>query len=132
MKKAALAGLLVLGCVPRAESAGPRLTKGQITEGIACARDPSQTYSVFVPLTYDAGRKQPALLVFDPRGRGTLAAEIFRPAAERLGWIVISSNDTRSDGSMDPNLKALAAVHRFLTEQFARHLAQQRDRARRF
>jgi len=30
------------------------------------------------------------------------------------------------------DLKSLAAVHKFLTEQFARHLTQQRDRTRRF
>jgi hypothetical protein len=30
------------------------------------------------------------------------------------------------------DLKSLAGVHKFLTEQFARHLSQQRDRARRF
>jgi predicted esterase len=117
--RSALVGLLVVGSVLPAEAAGPRLTKGQINEAIACVRDPSQTYSVYVPLSYDPNRKQPALLVFDPRGRGTLAAGIFRPAAERLGWIVISSNDTRSDGSMEPNLKALAALWPEVNERYA-------------
>jgi predicted esterase len=117
--RAAVIGLLVLGVVPRAESAAPKLTKGQLNEKIACLRDPTQTYSVYVPLSYDPNRRHPALLVFDPRGRGTLAAEIFRPAAERLGWIVISSNDTRSDGPMDPNTKALAALWPEVNERYA-------------
>jgi predicted esterase len=117
--RAALAGLLALGGLRWAEGAGPRLTRGQVNEGIACLRDASQTYSVYVPSSYDPDRKQPALLVFDPRGRGTLAAELFRPGAERLGWLVISSNDTRSDGSMEPNLKALAALWPEVNERYA-------------
>jgi predicted esterase len=118
MRKAVI-GLLALGIVPKAEGAGPKLTKGQLNEKVACLRDPTQTYSVYVPQSYDPNRRHPALLVFDPRGRGTFAAEIFRPAAERLGWIVISSNDTRSDGPMDPNTKALAALWPEVNERYA-------------
>ena len=39
-----------------------------------------------------------------------LAAELFRAAAEAHGFIVISSNDTRSDGPSEVNAKALQAL----------------------
>ncbi len=46
-----------------------------------------------------------------------MAAELFREAADRYGWVLVSSNDTRSDTGWEPNQKALAAlwpeIHRF-------------------
>jgi hypothetical protein len=39
---------------------------------------------------------------------------------------------TNGQSVSQTDLKSLAAVHKFLTEQFARHLSQQRERTRRF
>lgn len=83
---------------------------GQLVEGVACRADPSQTYTLYLPSRYSPKRKWPALLVLDPRGRGTLAAELFREPAEAYGWIILSSNNTRSDGPMEPNNRALKAL----------------------
>ena len=82
----------------------------ELRENVACRTDPTQTYTLFLPRGYDASKKFPVLLVFDPRGRGTKAAEIFTPAAEEYGWIVISSNQTRSDGTHEPNERAIRAL----------------------
>ncbi len=79
-------------------------------ENVACRTDASQTYTLFLPASYDVSKQYPVLLVFDPRGRGTKAAQIFVPAAGEYGWIVISSNQTRSDGSSEPNERALRAL----------------------
>ena len=63
-----------------------------------------------------------------------LAAELFRAAAEAHGWILISSNDTRSDGPMEPNVKALQAMKGELRPVdlgfVAAHLAEDLARAR--
>jgi predicted esterase len=83
---------------------------GRLVEGVRCLRDPSQTYTLYLPRAYAADKRWPLLLVFDPRGRSVLAAELFRPAAEEHGWIVMSSDDTRSDGPMGPNVKAVNAM----------------------
>lgn len=83
---------------------------GQLVENVAARTDPSQTYTLFLPKSYDGKTAHPVLLVFDPRGRGTVAARIFQDAAEEYGWIVISSNQTRSDGSHEPNERAIRAL----------------------
>jgi predicted esterase len=79
-------------------------------EKVACPSDPTQTYTLYLPSAYRSDRTWPLLFVFDPRGRGTLAAEVFRAAAERHGWIIASSNNTMSDGAWEPNGRALAAM----------------------
>ncbi len=83
---------------------------GEMVEDIECFSDPTQTYTLYVPSTYTSDRKLPVLLVFDPRGRSLLAAELFREAAEDFGWIIVSSDNTRSDGPWEPNLKAIQAL----------------------
>lgn len=85
-------------------------TGGTLTENVPASADPAQTYTLYLPRSYDAAKQYPLLLIFDPRGRGTTAAEIFREAAEEYGWILISSNGTRSDEGWEPNERALRAL----------------------
>src|SRR5512143_3793124 len=79
---------------------------GSTVEGVVCPSDPTQTYTLYLPPKYDRSRRWPLLLVFDPRGRGTLAAELFRDSAAAYGWIIVSSDNTRSDGPWEPNARA--------------------------
>jgi predicted esterase len=84
--------------------------RGKLVENMAARADVTQTYTLYLPTSYDAMKQHPLLFVFDPRGRATLAAEIFKDAAEAYGWIVISSNQTRSDDDGAANAKALHAL----------------------
>lgn len=101
-----LALLLLLGGTVLA--AGPE--KGKVVENVAARADATQTYTLYLPPSHTAASKLPLLLIFDPRGRGTTAAEIFRPAAEQYGWILMSSNQTRSDGEAGVNERAIRAL----------------------
>lgn len=90
--------------------AGRRVAVGELVEGLVSLKDPAQTYTLYLPAGYPGNRRWPALLIFDPRGRSRLAAELFLPAAKEHGWILVSSDNTRSDGPVEPNLKALQAL----------------------
>ncbi|MDH3746443.1 MAG: dienelactone hydrolase family protein [Acidobacteriota bacterium] len=92
---------------------------GQLLEGVATVPDPTQTYTLYLPSSYVPDRRFPALLIFDPRGRATMAAELFREAAEEHQWILLSSNDTRSDGPMEPNVRAVNALWPEVHERFS-------------
>jgi predicted esterase len=84
-------------------------TPGRLVEHINCPSDPTQTYSIYLPSAYVATRRWPLLLVFDPGGRGARAAEMFREAAERFGWIVAASENSRN-GPWEPTLRAVNAM----------------------
>lgn len=86
------------------------LAAGRLVEGLACAADPDQTYTLYLPDGYDPEREWPVLLVMDPRGRSRLGAELFQEAAAELGWIIVSSDGTRSDSGMEPNRLAINAL----------------------
>ncbi len=103
----ALAASLAIGTVPGVVAQAPA---GRLEERVAAASDTSQTYALYLPPGYTTVRTWPLLFVLDPRGRALLAEKLFEDAAARLGWIVMSSYNTLSDGPPEPNVSAMNAM----------------------
>lgn len=102
--------------------------KGRLIDPVVSASDPSQRYVLYLPKQADLASPRPILYVMDYRGRARLAAELFEPAAERLGWIVMSSYNTASDRAGRPTAAALQAMwtdshDRFLIDERRMYLA---------
>lgn len=93
--------------------------KGTLIDPVVSAADSSQRYVLYLPKETDLTRPRPILYVMDYRGRGRFAAELFQPAAERLGWILMSSYNTASDRASEPNAMALQAMWRDSHDLFA-------------
>ena len=106
MRKSIVPLLLLL--LPSILFAEQRIPKGELADPVLSAYDPKQTHAVYVPSRYTPDKKWPILFCFEARSRGRLPVELFREAAERLGWIIFSSNHSRSD---DPNAKNLEALN---------------------
>lgn len=90
--------------------AGERVALATFLDDRPTVVDPTAHYTLYLPASYRPEKLQPVLLIFDPRGRARMAAELFHQAADRYGWILISSNDTRSDTTWEPNMKAVNAL----------------------
>ena len=72
------------------------IQRGQIVERIEALNDASQSYSLYLPSNYTPDRKWPVLYAFDPGARGRVPVERFKEAAEKYGWIVLGSNNSRN------------------------------------
>jgi predicted esterase len=83
---------------------------GTLIEHIRSAVDSGQSYAVLLPPGYSPERRWPVLFVLDPRGRSLLALDLFRAGAARLGWMIVSSYGSRSDGPADANVRAMNAM----------------------
>lgn len=81
--------------------------KGTVLGRLAAREDSNFHFAAYIPRHYAADHPAPLLLVLDPRGRAEQSIELMVPAAERLGWIVLSSYDTRSDDPHAPNARAV-------------------------
>jgi predicted esterase len=107
MRAAPIAALVVAAwgrpCVAQAGA-------GRLDERVASTTDTAQHFALYLPPGYTTERRWPILLVLDPRGRALPALQLFQNAAARLGWIVMSSYNTLSDASVDPNLAAVNAM----------------------
>src|SRR3990170_864328 len=103
--------LVAAALFPVATSTPPQdFPRGKLTGSVVSRADPGQSYAVYVPSTFDGHTPAPVLFIMDYRGRARTAAEVFVPAAERFGWILLSSNRTASDESPALALVALRAM----------------------
>jgi tetratricopeptide (TPR) repeat protein len=90
--------------------------KGKIVDTIRC-KDPKYSYALYLPSKYSTGTKWPIIYVFDPAARGKLAVAGFIPAAEKYGYIVACSNNSKN--SM-PGAELEKAINYFLSDTEAR------------
>ncbi len=80
---------------PSAESAAkPEL--GKIIERVVCGKNSEQSYTLYLPSNYSADRSWPVIFAFDPGARGKIPVELMKAAAERYGYIVLGSNNSRN------------------------------------
>ena len=93
------------------------LPRGQIIDDLACSDDPSQHYSLYLPANFTTERGWPVILAFDAGGRGRRAVERYQAGAERYGYIVAGSNNSRN-GPWKPSLDAARAMTAELTNRF--------------
>jgi hypothetical protein len=75
---------------------GERLTPGAVISKVVCKADPQQSYSLFLPSHFSPDRQWPIIYAFDPGARGQLAVETIRAAAEKYGYMVAGSNNSRN------------------------------------
>ena len=70
--------------------------RGKIIEKVLCQADATQSYALYLPANYTPDKAWPILYGFDPGGRGRQPVELYSEAAERFGWIVVGSNNSRN------------------------------------
>jgi len=94
------------------------IPKGQVVEKLVCAGVPNQSYALYLPRNYSTDRKWPVLYAFDPGARGQIPVERFKEAAEKFGWILIGSNNSRN-GEFQPSIDAWNAIVKDTHDRFA-------------
>ncbi len=72
------------------------LDTGVVILKVVCSERPDQSYALYLPKNYAADRRWPIVYVFDPGARGRVPVEIMKDAAERSGFIVAGSNNSRN------------------------------------
>ena len=85
------------------------IPKGRVLEKVACVSDATQTYALYIPTSFDPAKKSAVLFCFDPGARGKNPVERFQEAAEKFGYIVAGSNNSRN-GPWDANAAAIKAM----------------------
>ncbi|MFH0866916.1 MAG: hypothetical protein V1904_12025 [Bacteroidota bacterium] len=75
--------------------------KGKVTELIKCRYDATQSYALYLPASYDKNKKWPIVYMFDPHGKGSLPLKKYSSIAEKFGYILIGSNNSKNGLSMN-------------------------------
>lgn len=72
---------------------------GALTPRVICAAKPEQSYALYLPSNYSPQRAWPIVYAFDPGARGTMPVELLLHAAEKYGYIVVGSHNSRNGPS---------------------------------
>lgn len=104
-----LAILLILGPLAAAQQNAPPPLPGQIDFHRICFAKPDQTYALYLPSTYTPSKQWPIIYAFDPSARGDRPIDTFKAAAEKYGYIVAASNNSRN-GPWPPEIEAAQAM----------------------
>ena len=70
--------------------------KGKINQNVICKADQTLSYALYLPSKYNLDSEWPVIVCFDPHGDGTLPVSLFKDLAERKGYIVIGSNNSKN------------------------------------
>lgn len=113
-----MSGRFVLLLAVAASAFGQEIPRGQIVDSVKCVADGSQTYALYVPSHYSAEKQWNLILAFDPRGRGRVPVEQYQAAAEKYGYIVAGSNNSRN-GPPQVSLTAAQAMGSDVVKRFS-------------
>lgn len=100
----------------QAQPQAVQVKTGNVQPEIKVLADNSHSYALYLPSKYSAQKLWPLLLAFDPGGEGNYPVTLFHTAAEKYGFIVAGSNNSRN--YVDPST-AIRLLWQDVTSRFA-------------
>jgi pimeloyl-ACP methyl ester carboxylesterase len=88
---------------------GQLLQTGITLPDVHSVAQPEQSYALYLPSNYSADHPWPIVYAFDPGARGINPVELMKVGAEKYGYIVVGSNNSRN-GPWKPEAEAVKAV----------------------
>jgi predicted esterase len=88
---------------------GQTPSPGTVHGSVTVTADPTNSYALYLPSAYSLAKRWPLLLVFDPFARGEVSVKLFHEAAEKYGFIVAGSNNSRNFQDPSAAIRALWA-----------------------
>ena len=101
----------------RLSAPGRGIEQSRRLDGIACRADAGQSYALYLPSGADRAELRPVLFLFDPAARGAEGVRAFLPAADKFGWILIGSNNSKN-GPLKDSVAAARALWTEAKERF--------------
>lgn len=102
MKKILILALLLSTAINYSQEL--RLLKGAVTEGLVVNDSLKETYSIYLPTSFELSRPWPVLFVLDMKGTGKQSIAMLANAAEEEGYILATSNNLNDSLSIAQNV----------------------------
>ncbi len=102
---------------PAGAAATTALPRGVVVDSVVTTDDAAQSYALYLPSDYTPERPWNLLLAFHAGARGRAMVEKYQAAAERYGYIVAGSNNSRN-GPIDVSAAAVRAMSRDVGRRF--------------
>lgn len=89
---------------------GSGLIPGKVYGNVKCREHPACSYAIYIPCSDVPGNSLPVILAFDPSGSGDRPVNLYKEVAEKYGFLLIGSNNSRNGQSPDQTWQILAAL----------------------
>ncbi len=83
----------------KAPSSEQSFSKGKVYNQVKCISHPEYSYALYMPHGVKAGQPLPVIFFFDAHARGWLPVNKYRKIADRLGYLLVASNDSQNGQS---------------------------------
>jgi predicted esterase len=100
-------------------SGGENQQRGIIVDTLRCKSNPKFSYALYLPTNYSEVVKWPVIFVFDPAARGKLGVSGFVQAAEKIGFIIVCSNNSRNQLPGDELSQAIDYLFQDVEDRFS-------------
>ncbi|RLD21791.1 MAG: hypothetical protein DRI54_08885 [Bacteroidetes bacterium] len=77
------------------------LERGKVLDKVICIENQTYSYALYLPSNYHDSLQWPVIFILEPAARGALATSVFKLAAEKYGYIIACSNDSRNGLFLD-------------------------------
>ncbi|MFN6038976.1 MAG: hypothetical protein ACK452_10960, partial [Bacteroidota bacterium] len=91
---------------------------GKIVSNIVCESDKRFSYSIYLPASYQDKKIYPAVIFFDPHAKADIPLEKYRNLADKFGYILLASCDSKNGLSPGIYPEIYAALKNELTEKY--------------
>ena len=120
--KSAVLFLLIISCSPSGKKVNnieskkdsattspiSNIESGKISDKVFCSNSSIINYALYIPKNYSVDKKWPVIFLFDPHAKGKLPVKNYAELAEKYGYILCGSNNSKN--GMDVNsAQAIAA-----------------------
>jgi len=96
---------------------------GIILDSIPVSNSINETFSLYLPTTYNANKLSPILFIFSPSGNGKNGVKTFIKSAEAYNYILICSNNSKN-GPLDRNFNIAQGLFTHIFSTFNIHKNQ--------
>lgn len=69
---------------------------GEVFRDVEITKNPEHSYALFLPEKYSRKEKWPVIFIFDPHAKGWFPVERYFTLANRFGYVLIASNQSRN------------------------------------
>lgn len=118
--------LIILGFISCASGHSPKkdgqtsqAETGKILPSVPCLKDPNTTYALYLPKKYLPTQKFPLILAFDPHGSGSFPLNLYSDLAEKYGYIMAGSNDSKNGNNIARTEQIIASLLQDIPGRFS-------------
>ena len=97
--------------------------KGVIIDSVAVSETTNESFSLYLPNSYNAQNASPIIFVFEPSARGSVGLAPFVDSAEKHGIVLVCSNDSRN-GSFEKSFSVADNLFKHIFKNYSIDVAQ--------